>query len=307
MNNNPPNPNPSMIEAGIRAWEEPGNRTIEQQIAAIYLAMRAADQPPPNTGLTDVERDKLVDYLRRQGRQGNKQQPIVPVAASELLKAADFIATDNERCDHDQQDGGAAAIAAISQQPVHADEDELGDGSDFGVTGEWWGNADEVERALIRVGQDLEAAKRDGLTTNTLFNIADVRTLRAALLVSNRIVVELGDAEDRALAWLTDYAQRRHCEAPEDVAFDAQQMIDAFMEGAAVLARSWVVRARPSEIARDRADWLLDAIATATQDRRYLRGDPEYDEVAGEVILLNAEKAILVAMSRTALEKEQAT
>lgn len=48
-------------------------------------------------------------------------------------------------------------------------------------------------------------------------------------------------------------------------------------------------------IAADRADWLLDAVATATQDRRFLRGDPQYDEYAGEAILLNGKKAILVA------------
>ena len=44
-----------------------------------------------------------------------------------------------------------------------------------------------------------------------------------------------------------------------------------------------------SVIAKDRADWLLDAVAMATQDRRFLRGDEAYDEVAGEAILLNAE------------------
>lgn len=54
------------------------------------------------------------------------------------------------------------------------------------------------------------------------------------------------------------------------------------------------------EIAKDRSDWLLDAIAGATQDRRFLRGDPAYDEVVGEAILLNAEKAICVALDRAA-------
>lgn len=53
-------------------------------------------------------------------------------------------------------------------------------------------------------------------------------------------------------------------------------------------------------LAKDRADWLLDAIAGATQDRRFLRGDPAYDEVIGEIILLNAEKAICVALDRAA-------
>ena len=56
---------------------------------------------------------------------------------------------------------------------------------------------------------------------------------------------------------------------------------------------------RPWEerVARDRADWLLDAVATATQDRRFLRGDPEYDEVAGDAILLNGAKAIRTAIA----------
>lgn len=52
------------------------------------------------------------------------------------------------------------------------------------------------------------------------------------------------------------------------------------------------------EIAKDRADWLLDAVATATQNRIFLRGDPAYDDVAGEAILLNGEKAILTALER---------
>lgn len=52
------------------------------------------------------------------------------------------------------------------------------------------------------------------------------------------------------------------------------------------------------DIAKDRADWLLDAVACATQNRQFLRGDPAYDEVAGEAILLNGEKAINVALSK---------
>jgi hypothetical protein len=51
-------------------------------------------------------------------------------------------------------------------------------------------------------------------------------------------------------------------------------------------------------IAKDHADWLLDAVACATQDRRFLRGDPKYDEVAGEAILLNGAKAIRIAICR---------
>jgi len=53
-------------------------------------------------------------------------------------------------------------------------------------------------------------------------------------------------------------------------------------------------------IAKERSDWLLDAVACATQDRRFLRGEEEYDEVAGNAILLNAEKAIQVAIDRAA-------
>ena len=40
------------------------------------------------------------------------------------------------------------------------------------------------------------------------------------------------------------------------------------------------------------ADWLVDAVAGATQDRRFLRGDPEEDKIATEAILLNAKKAM---------------
>lgn len=36
--------------------------------------------------------------------------------------------------------------------------------------------------------------------------------------------------------------------------------------------------------ALEAADWLLDAVACATQDRRLLRGEPEYDGVLGEAI-----------------------
>ena len=40
------------------------------------------------------------------------------------------------------------------------------------------------------------------------------------------------------------------------------------------------------------ADWLVDAVATSTQDRRFLRGDPECDEVACICIEINGLKAI---------------
>jgi hypothetical protein len=57
-----------------------------------------------------------------------------------------------------------------------------------------------------------------------------------------------------------------------------------------------------TSIVNDRADWLLDAVATATQNRRFLRGDAEYDAVAGEAILLNGAKAIRVALEADAAE-----
>ncbi len=50
--------------------------------------------------------------------------------------------------------------------------------------------------------------------------------------------------------------------------------------------------------AKDRADWLVDAVATATQDRRFLRGDPQEDALLTEVLFLNAEKAIRTAIAR---------
>jgi len=40
------------------------------------------------------------------------------------------------------------------------------------------------------------------------------------------------------------------------------------------------------------ADWLVDAVAMATQDRQFLRGEPEANDVAIEAIFLNGKKAI---------------
>lgn len=51
-------------------------------------------------------------------------------------------------------------------------------------------------------------------------------------------------------------------------------------------------------IVKDRADWLVDAVAMSTQDRRFLRGDPDEDKVATEALELNAKKAIEVAITR---------
>lgn len=52
------------------------------------------------------------------------------------------------------------------------------------------------------------------------------------------------------------------------------------------------------KIATDRADWLVDAVATATQNRALLRGDPAEDKWLTEAIYLNAIKAIEVAIER---------
>lgn len=52
-------------------------------------------------------------------------------------------------------------------------------------------------------------------------------------------------------------------------------------------------------IAHDRADWLVDAVATATQNRALLRGDEAEDKILTEAIYLNAKKAILVALERS--------
>ena len=48
------------------------------------------------------------------------------------------------------------------------------------------------------------------------------------------------------------------------------------------------------------ADWLLDAVACSTQDRRFLRGDPDYDDVVGESIILNGRVAAIRAMRNAA-------
>lgn len=40
------------------------------------------------------------------------------------------------------------------------------------------------------------------------------------------------------------------------------------------------------------ADWLVDAVAGATQDPRFLRGDPAEDCIATKAILANGKKAM---------------
>jgi hypothetical protein len=46
------------------------------------------------------------------------------------------------------------------------------------------------------------------------------------------------DAEQGAWEWLGDYSQRRHSEAPEDVAFTADQMVDAYLAGRSAQSQS---------------------------------------------------------------------
>lgn len=60
-----------------------------------------------------------------------------------------------------------------------------------------------------------------------------------------------------------------------------------------------------AKLAADRADWLVDAVATSTQNRAFLRGDAKEDAVATESILLNGEKAIRVAASRAILAERE--
>lgn len=50
-------------------------------------------------------------------------------------------------------------------------------------------------------------------------------------------------------------------------------------------------------IAEKYAAWLVDAVAMATQDRRFLSGDPEEDTVATEALYLNGKKAIELALA----------
>jgi len=46
------------------------------------------------------------------------------------------------------------------------------------------------------------------------------------------------------------------------------------------------------------ADWLVDAVATATQNRALLRGDPAEDKILTEAVLLNGKKAIELALKK---------
>jgi hypothetical protein len=52
------------------------------------------------------------------------------------------------------------------------------------------------------------------------------------------------------------------------------------------------------DAAKEAADWLVDAIATALQDRRFLRGDPECETAVVEAIIQNGVIACLRAMHK---------
>jgi hypothetical protein len=49
--------------------------------------------------------------------------------------------------------------------------------------------------------------------------------------------------------------------------------------------------------ANEAADWLIDAVATALQDRRFLRGGREYDPIVGNAIIMCGIVACLRAIS----------
>jgi hypothetical protein len=90
-----------------RAWD------LMKRAGDKARAALVPQSPAPSADGELVERvaredAKLIAYLRRQGGQCNRQQPIVPVAGSELLKAADRI----------------EALTATAP-PTDADEDSL--------------------------------------------------------------------------------------------------------------------------------------------------------------------------------------
>lgn len=59
-----------------------------------------------------------------------------------------------------------------------------------------------------------------------------------------------------------------------------------------------IIDAAIEKIAADRADWLVDAVATSAQNRALLRGDPKEDAVLTEAVYANGKKAIEVAIRR---------
>jgi hypothetical protein len=64
------------------------------------------------------------------------------------------------------------------------------------------------------------------------------------------------------------------------------------------MKHAMIEKSTPAQIAiaDEAADWLIDAVAVATQDRRFLRGESEYDEVLSEAIISNGHIACLRAI-----------
>lgn len=58
---------------------------------------------------------------------------------------------------------------------------------------------------------------------------------------------------------------------------------------------------RTDQIIEHYADWLVDAVATATQNRMLLRGDPAEDKILTEALYLNGKKAIESALEKVGL------
>lgn len=52
------------------------------------------------------------------------------------------------------------------------------------------------------------------------------------------------------------------------------------------------LRKQTDSMVKDRADWLVDAVACATQNRIFLRGEDECDDVACDAIQMNGAKAL---------------
>jgi hypothetical protein len=50
------------------------------------------------------------------------------------------------------------------------------------------------------------------------------------------------------------------------------------------------------------ADWLVDAVAVATQNQALLRGDPAEDKVLTEALYLNGRKAIELALAKVTVK-----
>jgi hypothetical protein len=79
----------AMVSAALSAYSAtPFGMLASERMKLALNAAEAARIPDPEV---EAATKKLVAYLRRQGGQCNRQQPIVPVAGSELLKAADLI------------------------------------------------------------------------------------------------------------------------------------------------------------------------------------------------------------------------